>query len=103
MYAQVIDIMEKSAGPEHPLIARLLGGMAALEIEQEKFDDAQQGLDRALDIQRKMLAPNHPDLAATLKVYARLLTKRTPPDPDGAAKVQAQAEEILARHRQEDQ
>jgi tetratricopeptide (TPR) repeat protein len=103
MYAQAIDIMEKSAGPEHPLIARLLGGMAALEIEQEKFDDAQQGLDRALDIQRKMLAPNHPDLAATLKVYARLLTKRTPPDPDGAAKVQAQAEEILARHRQEDQ
>ena len=109
-YALAIDIMEKSAGKEHPLIGWLLCGMATLEIRGEKFADAQEHLDRALDIQRKLLPPNHPNLAATLKAYALWYNKQTPPDPASAtkmqaqaAKMQAQAEEILARHRQEDQ
>jgi len=102
-YALAIDIMEKSAGQEHPLIAWLLCGMATLQIEQQKFDKAEESLDRALDIQRKMLPPNHPDLAATMKAYALWYNKRTPPKPASAAEMQAQAEEILARHRQEDQ
>ena len=50
-----------------------------------------------------MLPPTHPDLAATMKTYALLLTKRTPPSSDRAAEMQAQADEILTRHRQEDQ
>jgi hypothetical protein len=102
-YARAVDIMEKSAGPEHPLLAHLLCGMAILEIGEEKMSEAQQCLDRALAIQGKVLSPNHPDLAATKQAYALWYQKQTPPDEANAAKLEAQAREILAHHRQENQ
>jgi Flp pilus assembly protein TadD len=97
------DIYEMVYGKEHPAVARTLGDMATVAIEQEKFAEAKECLDRAWEIQGKMLVPDHPDLAATLTIYAVMFDKMTPADPGRAAEVRAQAAEILAKHRRDDQ
>jgi tetratricopeptide (TPR) repeat protein len=105
-YQRAIDMLERLVGPEHPKIARLLCGQAALRVLQEKYDEAAACLERALTIQEKLqdavLGKNHPDLAATLELYATVLTKTTPPNAARAAEMTTRAKDILARHEEED-
>ena len=105
-YQRAMEMMERFVGPEHPEIARLLCGQAALWLVEEKNAEAAACLDRALTIQEKLqekvLGKNHPDLAATLDLYAAALAKTTPPDPGRAAEMTARAKDILAKHEEED-
>jgi tetratricopeptide (TPR) repeat protein len=102
-YQAALDMLEKCGGAEHPEIARLLCEMALVQMEQEKWNEAAASLDRALAIQKKRLAANHPDRADALEVYGKLLSKMNPPDPDKAAELQKQAKDIRASHEKDEQ
>ena len=58
------------------------------------YDDAIQSLDKALKIRQAAgLPPSHPDLAATLEIYASVLRAMTPPQAERAAEIRRAAPE----------
>jgi hypothetical protein len=65
--------------------------MAVTDFEQGRFSAAEPLYRRAIGIQQKALAPNHPDLADSLTSYAALLRKT-------GRKKEASKMETLARN-----
>ena len=113
-YRQAIKMAEKifgqadaasAAQPQHPVVARLLVDLAALLVQRHRYDEAAESLQRALDIQEKVLVPfqpYHPEVANTLEAYAAVLRKLKPPQADRAKKMEARAEDIREKHAEED-
>lgn len=102
-YKKAVRLAENVLGAEHPEVARLLFGLAVLHVQQEKPAEAEPCLERALAIQEKVLPKDsHPDLAATLELYAKVLPAVDPPQPDQAAEAQTRAKRIRTKHGEVD-
>jgi hypothetical protein len=56
-------------------VASTLHGLAKLYLDQQKYEQAEPLLQRALTIRERSLSPEHPDVAATLEIYRDLLHK----------------------------
>jgi hypothetical protein len=83
----------------------LLVDLAGLYAHRSRYTDAEQCLAQALQIQEKVVVPfqpNHPEVADTLDAYAAVLRKLNPPQTARAAKMDARAEQIRAKHFEED-
>ncbi|HMB05209.1 MAG TPA: tetratricopeptide repeat protein [Isosphaeraceae bacterium] len=63
LFKQVLNIREKSLGPEHPDVATSLEALGALYAKQGKHAEAETYLKRALAIYEKTLGPDHPHVA----------------------------------------
>lgn len=62
-YERMIEIDVQSLGPDHPSVARDLGGLAALHMRQKQYDKAKPLLERALQIYKT----NYGDQALLVK------------------------------------
>ena len=101
-YLHAIETFETLLGAdhaEHPEVARLYTGLAALHVRRGNRAEAEQCLAQALAIQRKAIARKgwsrlHPELAATLEAYAALLEAKDPAESDRAAELAAEAQSI---------
>ncbi len=67
-----LHICEQALGPDHPEVASLLQGLAALYYEQGKYAEAEPLFLRALHICEQALGPDHPQVAASLNGLAVL-------------------------------
>lgn len=66
---------ERVLGISHPDCAQSLNNLAALNNEKKNYDKAEELYERALNIRRRALAPDHPSLAYTVKHLAVLYKK----------------------------
>lgn len=98
-----MESAERVYGSEHPELARLLCILAVLQCQKKDYAAAAECLRRAVEIrEQKTLSATHPDLAATLELYASVLRKLDPPQNDEAAELEARAKDIRAKHVEED-
>ncbi len=81
------------------MVATSVNNLGDLYHAQGKYAEAEPLLKRALAIVEKALGPEHPDVAASLENYAALL--RETGRSDEAAKMEARAEAIRAKHAKE--
>jgi tetratricopeptide (TPR) repeat protein len=72
LFQRALYIREQALGPEHPLTAYPLNGLAELYREQGKYAEAEPLFQRALHIREQALGPEHPDAASTLNGLAEL-------------------------------
>ena len=110
------DLAERVYGEKHPELARLLCILAVLQRQKgiydaaanrpddakKAYDEAIENLDAALKIRQAALPPSHPDLAATLEIYASVLRAMTPPQTKRAAEMDSDAQKIRDSHAKED-
>jgi len=73
LFLQALATMEEGAGPDHPMLARVLNNLASLENNIGNREEAGERLRRALDIAEKRLGPEHPAYGALLANYAAFL------------------------------
>jgi tetratricopeptide (TPR) repeat protein len=90
-----LNVGERTLGPSHPEVAKVLNNLAALYSLQHRYSEAEPLYQRALAIREETLGPDHPDLASTLNGYAQLLRKIK--RKSEASAMQARAKEILAK------
>jgi tetratricopeptide (TPR) repeat protein len=62
---QVVAILRKMLGEEHPETAKIYNNLASNLDAQGKHKEAEEGYRKALAIQRKVLGEEHPDTAAS--------------------------------------
>ena len=67
--------MEKALGPEHPDVARSLNNLGALYKVLGQYGKAKPLYERALQILKKALPSDHPNLAQLMESYSALLAK----------------------------
>jgi tetratricopeptide (TPR) repeat protein len=67
---EVIAILEKVRGPDHPDVAAMLNTLAELYTLQGRYAEAEPLYERSLAIKEKMLGPDHPDVALSLNDMA---------------------------------
>lgn len=72
LFQRALAIWEQQVGPEHPLVASALNGLASLYREQGKYAEAELLYQRALTIREQQLEPNHPQTAETIHDLATL-------------------------------
>jgi tetratricopeptide (TPR) repeat protein len=82
-------------GPGNPLLLSSLYSLATYYEDRKEYDKAANQYERALDLKEKANGPNHPDVAAILQRYARLLQKAK--RPSEAANLLLRADAIQAR------
>lgn len=87
----------------NPLLLSSLYSLASFYHDRKEYDKAADQYQRALHIKERISGPNHPDVAAILKRYARVLQEAK--RPTQAANLLARADAILAQstpsaHRQ---
>jgi hypothetical protein len=56
---------KRGYGSEHPIVSTSLNNLAAVEVDQNKYKDAEPLYRRSLGIEEKVFGPEHPDLART--------------------------------------
>ena len=81
-------------GRGNPLLLSSLYSLANYYHDRKEYDKAAAQYERALHIKEEMSGPNHPDVAAILQRYARLLQEAN--RPTEAANLSARADAILA-------
>ena len=69
---QLLELCEKTSGPEHPLTATSLNNLAELYKMMGDYAKAEPCYNRALAIFEKALGPKHPSTATSLKNLAEL-------------------------------
>jgi tetratricopeptide (TPR) repeat protein len=69
---RALEIDEKAYGKSHPTVAKTLSNLAALYIDEGKFDDAAPLVERALDIASKSEDPDHPGMIESLMEVAEI-------------------------------
>lgn len=72
LYQRALRIREKLLGPEHPLVAFPLVGLANLYKEQDKYAEAEPLYQQALRIWEQHLGPQHHETAEIIHNLARL-------------------------------
>jgi tetratricopeptide (TPR) repeat protein len=72
LYQRAFHIRERQMGPEHPLVASALNGLADLHLKQGRYTEAESFYQRALRIWEQQLEPEHPEMASALKGLANL-------------------------------
>ncbi len=86
-------------GPQDPRLATSLNSLAELYHAQGRYAETEPLYKRALEIVEKALGPEHRHVARSLENYAVLL--RATGRSDEAAKMEARAEAIRAKHAKE--
>jgi tetratricopeptide (TPR) repeat protein len=81
-------------GRGNPLLLSSLYSLANYYHDRKEYDKAAAQYERALHIKEEMSGPDHPDVAAILQRYARLLQEAN--RPTEAANLSARADAILA-------
>lgn len=85
-YERMVAIDVKTLGPKHPSVARDLKGLAAVYVEQHRYNEARPLLERALEIYQSVYAPD--DLSVQrLKVLLALITEQAKAAGDTASGV----------------
>ena len=84
----------EALGPGNPLLLSSLYSLANYYHDRKEYDKAAAQYQRALHIKEETLGPDHPDVAAILQRYARLLQEAN--RPTEAANLLARANAILA-------
>ena len=79
----------------NPLLLSSLYSLASFYHDRKEYDKAANQYQRALHIKERISGPNHPDVAAILKRYARVLQEAK--RPTQAANLLARADAILAQ------
>ncbi len=69
-HQRALRIREHQAGPEDPLVAASLNGLALLYQAQGKYTEAEPLFKRALHIQEQQLGPEHPETAEVQHDFA---------------------------------
>lgn len=82
-------------GPGNPLLLSSLYSLATYYEDRKEYDKAAVQYERALKLKEAASGPNHPDVAAILQRYARLL--QTANRPSEAANLLLRSEAILAQ------
>ena len=72
LWQQILAILEREAGPEHPLTATSLNNLAFLYFSLGRYRDAEPLYKRSLAIREKALGTEHPDTASSLNNLALL-------------------------------
>jgi CHAT domain-containing protein/Tfp pilus assembly protein PilF len=73
---RVLEIREKTLGPDHPDVALAVNNLANLFNLKGDFERSEEGYQRALKIREKALGPEHPDVASTLNNLAYLYNEK---------------------------
>jgi tetratricopeptide (TPR) repeat protein len=81
-------------GRGNPLLLSSIYSLANFYHDRKEYDKAADQYERALHIKEEISGPNHPDVAAILQRYARLLQEAK--RPTEAANLLARADAILA-------
>lgn len=84
----------ESLGPGNPLLLSSLYSLATYYGDRKEYDKAAAQYERALKLKEEANGPNHPDVAAILQRYARLLQEAK--RPSEAANLLLRADNILA-------
>ena len=84
----------ESLGPGNPLLLSSLYSLANFYQDRKEYDKAADQYERALHIKEETIGPDHPDVAAILQRYARLLQEAN--RPTEATNLLARANAILA-------
>ena len=84
----------ETLGQGNPLLLSSLYSLANFYQDRKEFDKAADQYQRALHIKERTSGPNHPEIAAILKRYARVLQEAQ--RPTQAANLLARADAILA-------
>jgi len=74
---RLLAITEKAGGPEHPVVAQLLNGLADLYRLTGDFARAESRYRSALAIREKILGPEHTDVAVSLNNFAILYIEKS--------------------------
>ncbi|MDR4460165.1 MAG: tetratricopeptide repeat protein [Nitrospirales bacterium] len=82
-------------GPGNPLLLSSLYSLATYYEDRKEFDKAAIQYERALKLKETANGPDHPDVAAILQRYARLLQAAN--RPSEAANLLLRSEAILAQ------
>lgn len=82
-------------GPGNPLLLSSLYSLATFYGERKEYKKASAQYERALQLKEEANGPNHPDVAAILRRYARLLEEAG--RPAEAEKLLLRADAILAQ------
>ncbi len=73
---RVLEIREKTLGPDHPDVALAVNNLSNLFNLKGDFEKSEEGYQRALKIREKVLGPEHPDVASTLNNLAYLYNEK---------------------------
>ena len=84
----------ETLGQGNPLLLSSLYSLANFYQDRKEYDKAAAQYERAIHIKEEMSGPDHPDIAAILQRYARLLQEAN--RPTEAANLLARADAILA-------
>lgn len=82
-------------GPGNPLLLSSLYSLATYYEDRKEYDKSAAQYERALKLKEAASGPNHPDVAAILQRYARLLQAAN--RPSEAANLLLRSEAILAQ------
>src|SRR5207245_772931 len=66
LFKRALAIVEKTLGPNHPLVASMLINLAERYREQNRYKEVEPLYLRALEIQQDALGPGHPELGKSL-------------------------------------
>ena len=76
LYERSLSLLERSVGPDHPRVARVLSPLGAILTDDGEYVRADAMIRRALEIQEKALSPDDPALGTTLRDFGYLLERR---------------------------
>lgn len=80
-YERLIATDIDSLGPEHPSVARDLGGLASIYLVQRKFEEAKPLLTRALAIYQKVYSEDAAPVQRTRAILQLISEENSRPDP----------------------
>lgn len=75
-YERALALRRVLFPPEHPELAWSLSGLAAIDVEQRAFADAERRSREVLELRRRALGPGHPDLIVAHTTLAAALTEQ---------------------------
>jgi tetratricopeptide (TPR) repeat protein/predicted Ser/Thr protein kinase len=70
----VLELRERTLGPDHPLIAQTRSNLGLVLKAQGKYAEAEVENRRALELRQRVLGPEHPDVAASRGNLGGILT-----------------------------
>jgi len=72
-FLEAVAARERISGPEHPLLAEPLFGLAQIRFAQRRYAEADSLCRRILAVVEKNLSPDHPELLYTARLRAKIL------------------------------
>src|SRR5271157_3768284 len=66
LFEQVVELANKTLGPDHPEVATYLNNLAELYQSQGRYAEAEPLYKRSLEIWEAKLGPDHPKVATSL-------------------------------------